>query len=230
MGRICICSRPRAVVAGRPSRLARKAKVKPMKKMLVLAIMAMIIGIGLYSALTVVPAMPAKNLWFSATPVTERNGSNGLYSVIVSNCSGFSILYPFLGGTGPWFSVECLTNGQWHDCHVHGIGGGTGVMAPHETRLGSIRIPKEALAFRVGLHITSLTWRGRAAWSIGAGPLQRTLGPIAGPLLMPSDVRTRTKTEWSGEHSIDTAVSTNFVDNNDKQTAPTNLLQSVTKP
>jgi hypothetical protein len=195
-----------------------------------LTILVFIIGTGFFLALTIVPAMPVKNLCFSATPAVEGNGSNGLYSITVSNCSDFSVLYPFLGGTGPWFSVQCLTNGEWHDCHVRGVGGGTAVIAPHQLKQGSIRVPREASAFKVGLHITSLTWRGRAAWSIGTGRFQRTLGPIVGPLLMPSDVRRRTKTEWSGEHSTDTAFSTNFAGNYDKQTAQTNLLRSVTRP
>ena len=72
------------------------------------------------------------------------------------------------------------------------------MMSAHENKTGAVELPREASAFRVGLHVTSLTWRGKVAWRFGLSPFQGVLRPLAS-FLMPSGTQSRSRTEWSSQ-------------------------------
>jgi hypothetical protein len=117
--------------------------------------------------------------------------------VVISNASEFSVLYPIYGALkDPMVYIKSANGGQWQEAHGSSIAIGDGVMRPHEVKTTSVEVPERTTRFKVGLYITSLTWRGRLAWCTAPN---RPLAPI-GRFLMKKDATTRSATEWSEQY------------------------------
>ena len=131
------------------------------------------------------PPVP-RSLCFTIFPITSNNVSLLACPVIVSNASDCPLEYT--EGFGKLsFNISYRANGVWKISSISTEGSsGTGLMAPHAVRKDSIKIPKNADAIKLGLDVTSLTWRGRFAWYLAGGaydrPLSRLPGALAGAL------------------------------------------------
>jgi hypothetical protein len=120
--------------------------------------------------------------------------------VIVSNTSGYPIEYP--GGFGKvWFDINYISNGLSRSASVWTPGGGVGLLNAHEIIKDSIEIPMGASEFRIGVAITSLTWRGILGRSLVIGT-DRDILRLCGAFMRRLDLRNRSKTEWSDEVHI----------------------------
>jgi hypothetical protein len=120
--------------------------------------------------------------------------------VVISNASDYCVLYPIFGGLKePMLYTKYSTGGAWSESRGNSIATGDGLMRPHEVKATKVEVPERTTGFKVGLFITSLTWRGRLAWRTTQTQPQRALAPI-GRFLMQKDTRARSVTEWSEQY------------------------------
>jgi hypothetical protein len=145
------------------------------------------------------PPFRARCLQFTLSQVPSNTVPALSCSVAVSNLSDSPVLYA--GGFNKlWLRVAYSTNGIWHYTRVWTPGGGNGVLPPHTEIKDTVEVPLGATAVKLGLPITSLTWRGRFAWYV-VGHCPEALYPVA-RLFMAPDERRRSRTEWSREYSV----------------------------
>lgn len=141
------------------------------------------------------------SLAFAVAPTRTNDPFCRSYSVVISNSSKFYVLYPISGGLKePMVYIKYITPAGWQESYGTSVGKGDGLMRPHEVKRTNIEIPEGAAGFKVGLYITTLTWRGRLAWQTVEGRPQRALAPI-GRFFMQKDTRTRSVTEWSEQYT-----------------------------
>lgn len=150
------------------------------------------------------PSGPNKSLEFIIASELVR--SNGVASapVVVSNVSNCPVEYA--GGFGSaWLEVGVSTNGVWRYEKLRTPGGGLAYLGSHRAFSQCVPIPPGVTRWKIGLAITSLTWRGKSAWRMLPDP--GVFRPICGYLLA-KDERSRSVTEWSVEYIIagDTAI------------------------
>ena len=117
--------------------------------------------------------------------------------VLVSNSSSYPVEYA-KGFNKFWFEIAYLSNGVWQTFEVRTPGVGSWLLAPHGLVTDTIKVPEAASVFKVGLHITSLTWRGRFAFRMSGSRFNGFFGPLLGFLLVQDEER-RSNMEWSDE-------------------------------
>lgn len=148
------------------------------------------------------PPSQSRCLQFTVSQGPSNSAANPSCSVAVSNVSDSPVLYA--GGFNKiWLEVAYRTNGVWQNTRVWTPGGGNGVLPPHAGIKDTVEVPFGATAVRVGLPITSLTWRGRFAWYV-VGHCPEALYPVA-RLFMAPDERRRSGTEWSNDYAVQSA-------------------------
>ena len=169
---------------------------------------ASILAVALVLILAGSSSLPPKCVEFTTVASSPSNGIPRQVSVIVSNVSDSPLLCNFMADMkSPWFEVAYTTNGSWHDDVILSFGGGSGIIPPRQAEKGAIAIPDGATKLRIGLHITSLTWRGRLAWKT-LGTTNSRLRSLTG-FLMAMDLRNRSRTEWTKESSVASLGATN---------------------
>lgn len=174
-----------------------------MKARVITAAAGTLLLLGVWLIATPWSHEPPSSLRFTVLPINATNSLTRSYAVAVSNASELYILHAFWGHPGnPWLDVAFLNNGIWRSVSRPGIGGGSTVLCPHGVEKGTIEVPAVAEAFKVGLDVTSLTWRGRIAWTIGQSRCQRVLRPMV-TFLMPLDTNKHAKLEWSREYLLE---------------------------
>ena len=161
------------------------------------------------------PAVPARSLSFTEITTSNVNAATGLRTFVISNSSDHPLLVTKLssaaGMSQEIFSyVACLTNGIWSSSINASLGrkvvyscGFSDVLRPHEAVTNHFKMPEYATTFRVGLDFTSLTRAGNMAYRT-AHPKNRLAGliePVFDRFLQ-SDIKTRTRTEWSQPQSV----------------------------
>lgn len=134
---------------------------------------------------------------------TNRTSSS--CSVLISNMSECPVM--FAGGFNrAWLEIDYLSaSGR---CSVVGRtpGGGNRILLPHQTLTTGLEIPQGAMQLRVGLAVTSLTWRGRLAWRLAGSRGGKFLRPLIGALLG-RDEKRRSRMEWSIDYRLPKGAS-----------------------
>jgi hypothetical protein len=177
-----------------------------MKRIASAAVAVVLICLAVSLLLNSNQRVSSRCLVFTNGPILYSNGHPRSCSVTVSNATD-SVLQ-FAGGFNKfWFQIDYVDNGVWQRSYVRTPGGDDGLLPPHKALRDTIDVPEGTEALRVGLEITSLTWRGRLAWLIAGSSFGKFLKPVAGFLLV-RDERNRSKTEWSDVYHL---ASTNNV-------------------
>jgi len=181
------------------------------------------------------PHLPSSSIAFSFKTISSSNGLPASCAVTISNVSDH-LIQIFGGLKSSWFLVAYLTNGVWSNYEVPSVNRGYDILYPHTEGTSFISVSAGVSALKVSIHYTSLTWRGRLAWSLLGSDLyqnyQRKLGSLlrhddwrskAGWLVNDScdtlldsitgffsrqDRRVRSKTEWSQEYPLTSAGQT----------------------
>jgi hypothetical protein len=99
------------------------------------------------------------------------------------------------------FEIAYISNGVWQPYQVWTPGREDRLLAPHEVVNDSIHVPGDDDLFKVGLHITTLTWRGRLALRLSESRISRYLKPLTGFLIV-QDEKKRSTVEWSEVHNV----------------------------
>ncbi len=143
------------------------------------------------------PPPPVRSLDISLSPISQSGADPAVWEVTISNRSSFPVLYA--GGFGRvCLKTAFLTEEGWkHDVRLM-PGGGSGVISPGETVKDSVKIPRGVTRAKIGLGITSLSWRGKLAWRISRTRFQWPLRSVV-HYLLEKDLRGRRSTEWSEE-------------------------------
>lgn len=127
--------------------------------------------------------------------LTNVNEGSNSWSVMISNASTSAVMFPG-GGNKAWLHVAYLTSNGPRSAQVRTPGGGDGVILPGGQLTNFLEIPEGVTQLRVGLPVTSLTWRGRLAWQLAGSHLSSALRPLIG-FLLGRDEKVRSITEWS---------------------------------
>jgi hypothetical protein len=174
-----------------------------MRRVLVFAICVVVAVTGLSVILrsaspTPVPSQHFLKITLSMIPVS--NGLPNRCSILVSNISASPVEYcgP---ASSPLFHVFYFANDTWHDYWTISYGRGLETIPACGYIKTTLDIPQGATALKLGLDITSFTWRGATGWRlIGKGPA--IVNTLAG-FLVRQDEKVRKVTEWSAECRVD---------------------------
>jgi len=153
--------------------------------------------LGFWIILVTPPPPPSHSLDYSFNMFPTTNGTVKSLAITLSNCSDFTVQY---GGSArcPWFVVYYQSNGVTSQMQVGSVVGTTcSKLNAHEVIRSVLEVSDRVSSLKLSLQITSLSWRGRAAWSIGWLPR-----PVVG-FLFRQDEDHRSKTEWSAEYLLD---------------------------
>lgn len=165
-----------------------------MKKLRV-AILFLVI-VGMFGVVILrCPPMPTRSLAFGIRMTAPTNEALNTISIVLSNVSKYPVLFP-AGFRQPWFRVAYVSNGVWAENAMRTPGGGKQLLKPHESLQSVIEVPKNAEAAKVGLRITSLTWRGELGLWLFTHCNQGILGQIQSWLSRTEQQR-RSTNEWS---------------------------------
>lgn len=156
-------------------------------------------GIG-WLAVTKPPLPPARSIMLEVAPLSSANSVSGIYTVIVSNASNYPVTYAE-GFNTILFTIAYMSNGVWQTFQVTTPGSDAWLLAPHGVVTDAIQVPEAASVFKVGLSITSLTWRGQFAFRMSGSRFSEHFKPLMGFLLV-QDRERRSKTEWSDEQKV----------------------------
>ncbi len=168
------------------------------KKAYVVMIVTLIVAVLYWITLTPRPG-PTKSIEITIGPVLTHKSTITICSVLFSNASNYDVQYP--GGFGrTWFETAFLKNHVWESGRVSTAGGGLGVLAPHQVVVETIEVPEGVTELKLGLSITSLTWRGRTAWRILLH-WPEFLRPLCG-FLLTQDERKRSTIDWSSVYIV----------------------------
>ena len=138
------------------------------------------------------PSPPTQSLAF-ATAFQSRKGTDWRkYMVTVSNTTAYTVEYG-KGFNKLWFEIAYASNGVWMTTNVTTPGVESCFLLPHAVLTDSIFVPGDSGPFKIGLHITSLTWRGRFAVSSAHSRYLYRLKDFTG-LLLVQDQRRRSST------------------------------------
>lgn len=171
-----------------------------MKRGIISAAAVAFLSLPLFVGLKRPSAVTSRPISLKVTPILSSNDGPRRFSVAVSNLSDSTL--QFVGSARHVrFAIKYLTNGTWGTSNVLIFSGGPGLLAPHDTLSDTINVPPDATAFTVGLDVTSLTWRGRLAWSLLGSRFETSLHPIMAHLIA-QDEKYRSRTEWSEEFAI----------------------------
>lgn len=169
-----------------------------MRRVMVVAAVFFVVVV-LWLLLTNPPSsISGKILSFTLTPLMSSNSTPRLCSVVIANTSGSPVM--FAGGFNKaWLQIDYLTTNGWRSDQIRTPGGGNGVLQPNQQLTNTVEVPEAASKLRVGLPVTSLTWRGRLAWRVAGNRSVEVLMPLAGFLLR-QDEKARSRTDWSGDY------------------------------
>lgn len=148
-------------------------------------------------ALIASPSAPSRSLDFVIKPKVADFGLQNTLTIVLSNCSDCTLLYDGTSRT-PGYEVIYSINSSLHTNSLASIGENHKNLPPHSIITSQVEIPREVNSVRVGLYVTSLTWRGRAALVLNGRGLSSVLDPIT-RLLARQDIEKRSKFEWSDE-------------------------------
>jgi hypothetical protein len=171
-----------------------------MKRKLFIAASFVIIGAALCRVLCFPTPLSSRCLDFKVAARLPVQKAPRTFFVVVSNASDCTAEYG-AGFNKVWFSIAYLTNGVWQTDVVYTPGGGPALLKAHDTRRDNIVVPENATAFKVGLSVTSLTWRGRFAWVIAGSRFSELLKPLSRSLHV-RDQKNRSTIEWSDEYPL----------------------------
>jgi hypothetical protein len=138
--------------------------------------------------------LPPRTLEFRIEPAGPSDPATATHSVTISNKSDFRLGFRS-GVHQPWFQIAFLVGEEWHTSQVHTFENGDMFLEPHSTDKGTICVPKEASKARVGLWVTSLTWRARCAKWLAGTRVSNVLRPAIGFLWKLDNCHTTQ--EWS---------------------------------
>jgi hypothetical protein len=178
-------------------RLANK-NGRAMKKRHFVATVATVVGFLCVFGWSLVktPSLPpARSLVLDVEPIPSDDNISRRCALLVSNISEFPVEYAE-GFNKLWVEITYKSNGVWITHEVRTPGVGSFLLAPHAVLRDTFNVPETATVFKVGLHITSLTWRGRFAFRMSRSKTSRHLSPLIGFLLV-QDEKNRSTTEWS---------------------------------
>jgi hypothetical protein len=165
----------------------------------VAACVVVAIGTALYFGLRQPSPVNSQCLTFDVIPIGSSDDFR-TFAVSVSNISESTV--ELLGDIHRIdFTVVYLTNGSWRTGSTQILTAGPVLVLPGQVEHDSIRVPAGAAAFKVGLAITSLTWRGRFAWFCLGSRFESLLHPIMARLIG-QDERCRTQFEWSKDFQL----------------------------
>ena len=174
-------------------------------------------GLALIATATVllwrIIASPLKPRYvnLAAIPISFSNGITQEYSISVSNTSNTTLLCNFFNQfMCPWFTVVSEKNAVWGEQEILSPGGGSGLLLPHQAQSRVSAVPTDATKFKIGLHFTSLSWRGLVAWKILTSSSRKQIRNFAG-FLMRMDFRSRSQTNWSEEYILPATINTDSV-------------------
>ncbi len=144
--------------------------------------------------------MPARHIAFSLNSVGVNTEGLRQYHVAITNISGVPILCTTSMRKTVWPHVLYLRRGIWEEAvEERRLAGGTGVMYPNDYGIGAVAVPSDAEAMRIGMHLTSLSWKGRLGWQI----LEiRKRGTLISNSLVSWDTKHRSRTEWSIDYQL----------------------------
>jgi len=146
------------------------------------------------------PLPPARSIILEVAHLPSSDSVSRRCTILVSNASNYSVEYAE-GFNKIWFEIAYVSNGVWQTYEVRTPGVGSFLLAPHAVVKDTVKVPETTSVFKVGLHITSLTWRGRFAFRMFGSKIGRHLGPLMGFLLV-QDEKKRSRTEWSDEQNV----------------------------
>jgi hypothetical protein len=145
------------------------------------------------------PSPPQRSVVFTVLPVFASNNTAQTCTVIVSNASDHTVVYT--EGFGRiWFDVDYKSNAVWQHYRIE-TNGGPALLQPHGVKKNSITVPAGATEIRVGMELTSLTWKGQLAFRIFRSNFGGSVRPIIHFLLV-QDESKRSRTEWSETFSV----------------------------
>lgn len=146
------------------------------------------------------PLPPARSLVLKIVPRRSGNGVSRECTLLVSNSSSFAVEYA-KGFNRIWVDLAYTSNDVWQTYEVRTPGVESCLLVPHAVMTNSIIVPENATAFKVGLYVTSLTWRGQLAFRMSYGAISRYLRRLTG-LLLVQDEKRRSREEWSDEQNV----------------------------
>ena len=165
-------------------------------KKVVLITLILVVVVGIFGVVLLnPPSMPPKSLAFTIKSTRSSNNSPTTISVLLSNASQYPVLFK-AGSDQPWFRIAYLSNGVWTQSSLRTPDGGERILRTGESAASMIEVPESAGAVRVGLSITSLTWRGRVAWWLLVNQSQTVFGLVES-FLASIEERRRSTNEWS---------------------------------
>ncbi len=164
-------------------------------------------SVALLVAVLYSPRVPPKSINFIIRQLPSTNGFHQHYGVIVSNSLDTLVVSVFEEGFKKTkIETAYVTNGIWYfPKGGRSIGGGFGVIQPHQALGSTFEVPPDATAVKVGLFVTPLSWRGRLGWGILHSRRFRVLAPL-GHFLLGRDtgVKAHSRTEWSDPYPVRT--------------------------
>ena len=164
-------------------------------------LLGLVVGIiTLWMVLITPSSAPSKCIDFSFVQTPSSNGIRKLITITLSNCSDNTVEY-YGGEKSPWYQIAYESNGVLCHTSVSSIDRGYGRLHSHDAIKSGLNLPIAASSVKVGLSITSLTWRGNTAWSLVGDRFDWVQRPVVGFLLR-QDEKYRTKTEWSKEYLL----------------------------
>lgn len=174
-----------------------------MKKRHLIGVLAVAVGFTCalgWFLVTTPPLPPARSLVLEVAPLPSDDRVSRGCSLLVSNTSEYPVEYA-KGFNKVWVQIAYKSNGVWETHEVRTPGVGSFLLAPRAVLKDNFKVPETATAFKVGLHMTSLTWRGRFAFRMSGSKTSRQLAPLMGFLLV-QDEKKRSTTEWSDEQDV----------------------------
>ena len=146
------------------------------------------------------PLPPVRSIVLEVAPLPSSDSVSRGCALLVSNASNYSVEYA-KGFNKIWVEIAYVSNDVWQTHEVRTPGVGSFLLAPRAVIKDTIKVPETATVFKVGLHITSLTWRGRFAFRMSGSAISGRLAPLTGFLLV-QDEKKRSRTEWSDEQNV----------------------------
>lgn len=146
------------------------------------------------------PLPPLRSIVLEITPLPSSDNVSRGCALAVSNASNYPVEYA-KGFNKIWVDIAYVSNGVWQTHEVRTPGVGSFLLAPHAVIKDTIKVPEAATVFKVGLHSTSLTWRGRFAFRMSGSQIGRHLAPLMGFLLV-QDEKKRSRAEWTEEQNV----------------------------
>ena len=158
----------------------------------------------LYLFITCPPCINTKTLDYQLVAINTNNIQYNVCLCLISNSSNSTIFYMTAGydiNDQPLCSWNVLSNGVWLVKYDFSVTHHHLLLRPHEFVKYEADLPKNFTKLKIGLDITSLTWRGRLGWDIYQSRFSSAGLPLA-LFLFQADYKKRSKIEWSREYDV----------------------------